>query len=70
METVKVYYPHMYQDYWAAAVVARYNGHTFVSHPVYDDEAPIQKVLANGSIAPTWAWDIKELKEDVESGFV
>lgn len=57
-KTVTVYYPHNYQDFWDATVLATKDGLTFVEHPVYGDEAPIQIVQTNGSIRASWAWDV------------
>ncbi len=58
MKTVTVYHPHSYGDFWEAEVLATKDGLTFVEHPVYGDETFIQIVQKNGSIRPSWAWDV------------
>lgn len=61
MNTTIIYRPHHLQDYWEVEVLAIKDGLTFVEHPIYGDEAPLQIVQKNGSIRASWAWDVESV---------
>lgn len=43
---------------YQATVVAFKDGLTFVEHPIYGDEAPIQIVQRDRTLKPSHAWDV------------
>ena len=57
METVTVYNPAKTKTYQATVLTIR-DGLTFVEHPVYGDEAPVQIVQKDGTLQPSEAWDV------------
>lgn len=44
---------------YQATVLAFRDGLTFVEHPIYGDEAPIQIVRWDGTLKPSDAWDVE-----------
>jgi hypothetical protein len=58
MDTVTVYNGINKSKTYQATVLAFRDGLTFVEHPIYGDEAPIQIVQKDGTLKPSHAWDV------------